>query len=195
MEDDLVGYIAKSNAQADEQDRLPVPPPSIGKRTILLLCAAQNPKDTYPLLAHPIDGRQLTGTCQVLFELELMPVTPDVQPSFALAADAEHAPGLELWRNADAAAPPIPWSRGQCYRVRVLLGVVDGTPREARVERSAWRGAEGWVRDASYATPVPPLNWKTPPRYAIVGFPTVSPATPASIFRIDNVRVEVITEK
>jgi len=195
VEDDLSGYIAKVNAGADEQDRLPVPPPSIGKQTILLLCAAQNPKDTYPLLAHPIDGRQLTGTCQVLFELELMPVTTDVQPSVALAADVGHAPGIELWRNADAAAPAISWSRLQGYRLRVLIGVVDGTPREARIERSAWRGAEGWVRDASYNTPVPPLNWKTPPRYAIVGFPTVSAATPASIFRIDNVRVEVIAEK
>ncbi|MCE9555718.1 MAG: hypothetical protein K8T91_20410, partial [Planctomycetes bacterium] len=193
--DDLAGEIAKGNAQADDQNRLPTPPPSIGKRAVILLCAAQNPKDTYPLLAREIDGRPLTGTCQVLIELEIQPVTTGVQPSFALAADAGHAPGIELWRNADVAAPAIQWSRGQCYRLRVLLGVVDGTPREARVERSAWRGAEGWVRDASYATPVPPLDWKTPPRYAIVGFPMVSPATPASIFWIDNVRVEMITDK
>jgi len=169
------------------------PAPAIGSRLAFIAAGDQNPRDTFPLLAREIDGKQLAKNCQVLVEFDYMPLGPAPQFSVALASEAGHTPGIELWRDVDAtknvACPGYQW-----YRVRMLLDVADGVVREARAERWHWLSSQGWVRDLTYQPPTPKLDWSTPPRYAMFGFPVVSPATPAGNFWLDNVRIEVISE-
>ena len=157
--------------------------------------SAPNPPSSFPRLAHAIDAPQLAHTCRLLVEFVIYPANGSLEPSFALAAEAGSAPGIEFWRNADPAAPRTAWTPDRCYRVRVLMDVVDGKPREARVERSLWNGPEGWVHDADYRTPVPQVDWTTPPKFVIFGYPTVTPQTPAGLYHIDSIQIEVISEQ
>ncbi|MCE9547968.1 MAG: FecR family protein [Planctomycetia bacterium] len=190
---DLTKAMADSNAIKPNPSFRP--PPAIGVRSVDIAASAQNPKETFPLLAREIDGRQLGGTCQVLIEFDLMPSGQSVQPSLALATEVGHTAGIELWHDADPALPPVEWTWNQPYRVRVLMDVVNGTVRAARVQRSQWRGQDGWVSDRTFHPPIPKLDWTTPPRYAIFGFAVVTAATPATHFWLDNIRIEVISEK
>ena len=190
---DLTKVMADSNAIKLNPSF--APPPAIGVRSVVIAASAQNPKETFPLLAREIDGRQLGGTCQVLIEFDLMPSGQSVQPSLALASDVGHTAGIELWHDADPAVAPVDWTWNQPYRVRVLLEVENGTVRAARVQRSQWRGQVGWVSDRTFHPPIPKLDWTTPPRYAIFGYPVVTAATPATHFWLDNIRIEVISEK
>ncbi|MCE9528758.1 MAG: FecR family protein [Planctomycetales bacterium] len=170
------------------------PPPSIGC-VLRFVPSAPNPPDTFPRIAHPIDTPQLAGTCKVLVECNVFPTQDAIEPSFALGADTGDAPGIAFWRNADLAAPRPEWRPWRCYRIRVLMDVVDGKLREARVERSQWSGDKGWVRDADFKTPVPQVDWTTPPRFVIFGYPVVTPQTSAGAYHIDNIRLEVISDK
>ena len=190
---DLTKVMADSNAIKPNPSF--APPPAIGVRSVVIAASAQNPKETFPLLAREIDGRQLSGTCQVLIEFDLMPSGASVQPSLALTTEVGHTAGVELWHDADPEVAPVDWTWNQPYRVRVLLDVVKGTVRAARVQRSQWRGQEGWVSDRTFHPPIPKLDWTTPPRYAIFGYPVVTAATPANQFWLDNIRMEVISEK
>ncbi|MCE9554021.1 MAG: FecR family protein [Planctomycetes bacterium] len=171
------------------------PPPSIS-HMLRFVPSAPNPPSTFPRLARAIEAPQLAGTCQVLLEFVITTAHPFLEPSLAFTAEADStSPGIEFWRNADPAAPRTAWPVSLFYRVRVLIDVVHGIPREARVERSTWRGAKGWIRDTDYRTPVPKVDWSTPPRFVVFGYPMVSPQTPPGIFSIDNIRIEVISEK
>ncbi len=176
-----------------DKSLLPLPP-SIAH---VLRIAPSNPNGpkTFPRLAHPIDAPQLAHTCQVLVEFAVAPAQETLESSLAFAAEPGPAPGIEFWRNADPAGPRLTWQPPRWYRVRILLDVADGKLRAARVNRSAWRGNEGWIRDADYQTPVPKLDWTTPPKFVIFGYPVTTPKTPAGIFNIDNIRIEVIAEK
>ncbi|MCE9557024.1 MAG: FecR family protein [Planctomycetes bacterium] len=170
------------------------PAPAIGSRVAFIAASAENPRDSFPLLAREIDGKQLAKNCQVLVEFDFMPLgSTGIQFSVALAAEVGHTSGVELWRDADetkkVACPPYQW-----YRQRVLLDVADGVVRDARAERLHWLSSQGWVREATFQPPTPKLDWSTPPRYAMFGFPVVSPMTPAGNFWLDNVRIEVISE-
>ncbi|MCE9547346.1 MAG: FecR family protein [Planctomycetia bacterium] len=168
------------------------PPPPIGSRVAYIGAAGQNPKNTYPLLAREIDGKLLTKNCQVLVEFDYMPLGPGAQFSVALAAEAGHCGGIELWRDAGGKVIDCPGY--QWYRLRVLVDVAAGVAREVRAERSHWLGPQGWQRDLTFQPPTPQLDWSTPPRYAMFGFPVVSPTTPAGVFLLDNVRIEVIAK-
>ena len=170
------------------------PPPSIS-RVLTFTPSERNPRSTFPRVARPIKAPQLAHTCQVLVEFVIFPSQDSIEPSFALAAEAGVAQGIEFWRNADAAAPRIPWKPNLVYRVRVLMDVAKGRLGDARVERSQWNGSAGWVRDADFRSPVPTVDWTTPPKFLIFGYPTVTPQTPATPFHVDNIRIEVISEK
>ena len=191
--DDLRQGLADGKAAGHPADASYYPAPPVGARNLVVASAVQNPRDTYPLLAREIDGRELAGNCQLLVEFDFGP--GQSQPSLAFANEVGHAAGLEFWRNADAATPAIEWAWLRYYHVRILIGVKAGIPSEARVERSVWQGAEGWVRDGDYRTAVPKFDWTKPPKFVIFGYPAVTPATPGAVFRLDNIRIEVISEK
>jgi len=169
-------------------------PPSIS-RLLVFAPSNPNPRSEFPRVARPIEAPQLAHTCRVLMEFVIFPSGNVFEPSFALAGEAGLAPGIEFWRNADPAAPAIAWKANLVYRVRVLMDVAEGKLRGARVERSQWSGSAGWVRDADFRTPVPAVDWTTPPKFVIFGYPTVTPQTPATPYNIDNIRIEVIAEK
>ncbi|MCE9552420.1 MAG: FecR family protein, partial [Planctomycetes bacterium] len=175
------------------------PPPSIS-RLLVFAPSADNPRSEFPRIVRPIDAFPSADSCQMLVEFVIFPslaeIEPaEIEPSFSFAAEAGIAPGIEYWRNADAAAPRIPWKKNLVYRVRVLMDVANGKLRDARVERSQWSGSAGWIRDADFRTPVPTVDWTTPPKYVIFGYPTVTPQTPATPYNIDNIRIEVIAER
>ena len=193
--------IAAANATVDPSVRLPAPPTLVGSRVTNFGTSPQNSTDTYPVLGREIDGKLLAKQCQVLVEFDFFPRSDEPQLSLALATDVGHTAGIELWRSVDAAKQGVDAARKidfvayRWYRMRVLLNLADGVVGEVRVDRSQWRGPEGWVRDLSYQPPTPKVDWSTPPRYAIFGFPVVSPATVGGVFWLDNVRIEVIAEK
>ena len=199
--EDPVEKIATANATADTAAILPAPPALVGSRVANFGTSPQNSTDTYPVLGREIDGKLLTNKCQVLVEFDFFPRSEEPQLSLALATQLGHTVGIELWRGVDAAkqsvdaAKKVDFVSYRWYRMRVLLSVADGVVSEVRVDRSQWRGPEGWVRELSYQPPTPKLDWSTPPRYAIFGFPVVSPATVGGVFWLDNVRIEVIAEK
>ncbi|MCE9555734.1 MAG: FecR family protein [Planctomycetes bacterium] len=168
-------------------------PPSIS-RVLAFAPSDPNPRSEFPRVARPIEAPQLAHTCRVLMEFVIFP-SGNIEPSFAFAAEAGIAPGIEFWRNADPVAPATAWKANLVYRVRVLMDVAEGKLRGARVERSQWSGSAGWVRDADFRTPVPQVDWTTPPKFVIFGYPTVTPQTPATPYNIDNIRIEVIAEK
>ena len=176
------------------------PAPAIGSRVAFIAASALNPRDTFPLLAREIDGKALAKNCQVLVEFDYMPLGGGPQFSVALAQDVGRTSGFELWRSVDAAkqgvdaAKKVDYPGYQWYRLRVLLDVADGVVRDARAERWHWLSSQGWVRELTFQPPAPKLDWSTPPRYAMFGFPVVSPSTPAGVFLLDNVRIEVIAE-
>ncbi|MCE9552161.1 MAG: FecR family protein [Planctomycetes bacterium] len=185
---------ADSTAQHGLADpSLNPPPPSIS-RLLVFAPSEPNPRSEFPRVARPIEAPQLAHTCRVLMEFVIFPAG-NIEPSFAFAAEAGIAPGIEFWRNADPAAPSISWKPNLVYRVRVLMDVAEGKLRGARVERSQWSGSAGWVRDADFRTPVPTVDWTTPPKFVIFGYPTVTPQTPATPYNIDNIRIEVMAEK
>ncbi|MCE9552430.1 MAG: FecR family protein [Planctomycetes bacterium] len=200
--------IAAANAEVDVSIQLPPPPTLVGSRVANFGTSPQNSTDTYPVLSREIDGKLLAKKCQVLVEFDFFPRSDEPQLSLALATEVGHTAGIELWRSVDAAkqgvdaakqgvdaAKKVAFVAYRWYRMRVLLSVADGVVSEVRVDRSQWRGPEGWVRDLSYQPPTPKLDWSTPPRYAIFGFPVVSPATVGGVFWLDNIRIEVIAEK
>ncbi|MCE9547981.1 MAG: FecR family protein [Planctomycetia bacterium] len=203
---DPVERIAQSNAEGFAP--LAPPPSLVGRRVAYLGASAPNPPDTFPLLAREIDGRLLAQNCQVLLEFDVFLHGVGFQHSLALATEIGHTEGIELWRGIDAAkhgadaakqsvdaTKTVDVAGFNWYRLRVLLDVANGVPRDVRVDRSHWRGPDGWVRDLSFQPPLPKLDWSTPPRYVIFGYPVVSPSTPAGTLWIDNVRIEVISEK
>ena len=189
---DPVERIAQSNAEGFTP--LAPPPSLVGRRVAYLGASAPNPPDTFPLLAREIDGRLLAQNCQVLLEFDVFLHGVGFQHSLALATDIGHTAGIELWRDTDA-AKKVDVAGMNWYRLRVLLDVANGAPRDVRVDRSHWRGQEGWVRDLSFQPPLAKLDWSTPPKYVIFGYPVVSPSTPAGTLWIDNVRMETISEK
>jgi len=189
---DPVERIAQSNAEGFAP--LAPPPSLVGRRVAFIGASAPNPPDTFPLLAREIDGRLLAQNCQVLLEFDVFLHGVWFQHSLALATEIGHTSGIEFWRDTDA-AKKVDVAGLNWYRLRVLLDVANGAPRDVRVERSLWRGPDGWVRDLSFQPPLPKLDWSTPPRYVIFGYPVVTSSTPAGVLWIDNVRMEVITEK
>jgi len=206
--EDPAERIATANATAEIPDLLPAPPTLIGSRVANFGTSPQNSTDTYPVLSREIDGKLLAKNCQVLVEFDFFPRSPEPQLSVALATEVGHTAGIELSRSVDAAkqsvdvakqgvddAKKVDFVSYRWYRMRVLLSVADGVVGEVRVDRYQWRGSEGWVRDLSYQPPTPKLDWSIPPRYAIFGFPVVSPATVGGVFWLDNVRIEVIAKK
>ena len=183
-------HVAQHGLPSDKS-LFPLPPIANGLR---INPSAPNPPHTFPRVIHAIDAPQFSATCQALVEFVLTPAHATLEPSLAFSTEAVPVSGIEFWRSTGPTAGRIEWEIGRCYRVRMLLSVVNGTLREARVERFAWRSNEGWVRDADYQTPVPKINWTTPPKVVIFGYPVVTPQTPPGIYSIDNIRIEVIAE-
>ena len=184
-----------SQYKTDAGDPYPnlTPSPPTGGRFVFIACASPNRPETFPILAREIDGKLLARNGQVLIEFDILQnSTGPFEPSLALAAKVEHTAGIELGRDAEGKT--IEWLPYQCYRLRLLLDVMDGTVRGVRADRLNWRGPQGWVRDLTFE-PAAKCDWTTPPRYVIFGFPVVSGTTPGSIFWLDNVRIEVISEK
>ncbi|MCE9547396.1 MAG: FecR family protein [Planctomycetia bacterium] len=163
----------------------------VGNRAVSLAFTGL-PPNAPPLIGHEIDGRELAHRCEVLIEFDIMPESKGLMSSLAIASAVGPGAEIALWKDADPALPRVEWTPLQWYRVRLLLDVADGKLRDIRAQRSQWRGKEGWVRDLTFKPPVPKVDWTTPPRYIVFGFPVVGSGG-GGIQWLDNIRIEVIS--
>jgi hypothetical protein len=167
--------------------------PPVGKRAMEFANSAKVAKDLHPLLRREVDGQKFPANCKLLLECDIAPQTADIEPSLSVSEDypLRLAPAIELSREADPEATKVEWQAGQWYRLRVVWDVQDGAPQGATVERLEWRGADGWVRDASVRLPAPQADLD-PLAQVRFGFPAPLAGKAGGTYWLDNVRMEVL---
>ncbi|MCE9553594.1 MAG: FecR family protein [Planctomycetes bacterium] len=164
-----------------------------GNRVASIAFTGLPPNDP-PLLAHEIDGRELSERCQVLIQFDIMSESKDFSVSLAIASAVQSDEKIAFEKKANPSAALTEWPIFQWYRVRLLLDVAESKVHGIRAERLKPAGKEGWVHDRALHTPMPQLDWTTPPRYVVLGMPT-SGRGGGGIYWLDNVRMEVLPGK
>ncbi|MCE9556307.1 MAG: FecR family protein, partial [Planctomycetes bacterium] len=161
-----------------------------GRRAALVAFTCE-PPNAPVWLGHEIDGRALSGRSQILVEFDILRDSESFHPVLAFGPTLESRVEIPFTKNANAAAAATSWVFGQWYRQRLLLDVIDGKLRKARVQRMKWEGKEGWKPDVAYSVPTAQAEWPATPRYIAFG----SPPDNKTFQWLDNIRLEVITEK
>lgn len=176
-------------------DTMVDPLPPVGHSAVEFRCSQRIVKSLYPLLSRNLEAK-FPARCKLLVECDILPRTRGVEPAIALNADKplRLAPGIALSREADPAAPQIEWRKDQWYRLRVVWDMEGGAPQGATVERLVWYGTEGWVRDVSVRLPSP-KHLAGPLTHVCFGFPAPIAGQAGGTYWLDNVQIEVLTEK